>query len=56
MNRLTYPTVNVFFAEFISAMKLGSFTRVVVTLGPDFQKVVTKNHNMMNPNIPKTIW
>jgi formate hydrogenlyase subunit 4 len=29
-------------------MKLGSLTSVVFTLGPDFQKVVTKNQSMTN--------
>lgn len=55
LNRLISPTVNVPPKELRYSMKLGSLTSVVLTLGPDFQKVLIKNQAIINPKTPKTI-
>ena len=55
LNRSTSPTVNVPPKELRYSMKLGSLTSVVLTLGPDFQKVLIKNQAIINPKTPNTI-
>lgn len=56
LKRLTSPTVNVPWTELRYWIKLGSLTSVVLTFGPDFQKVVIKNQAITTPKTPNTIW